>query len=401
MTEINKQTKAEEILTDDSFLNENGTIPPCPAHIDEKEYLFAKKIHQALLLQRQKLHSSEKNFIQRRTNQRIKHTVKSQFILRMSSAAAILLIMLTTAAILWKTSQPDILNFASQSAIIPQSGQTKLYFEDHSPVEIRSKESKINYLASNNSIQIDSIQKIQNILNPDDITYHTLVVPFGKRTKITLSDSSVVWINSGSKLIYPSKFKENKREVYLEGEAIFEICHYAQCPFHVLTNNMEVKVLGTIFSLSAYADDSSVSTVLKQGSIELKYKGDMFLGYNKEQIIPGTRAVFCPESKTLHKSIVNPQNFMSWKDGYVILEKRSLGYITKKLSRYYNIPIQIEDQQLANEKFSGYLDLRNTATQVLEIISEVIDISIKTDKEQISISRKPGSEAIQKTNTNT
>ena len=123
--------------------------------------------------------------------------------------------------------------------------------------------------------------------------YNTLIVPYGKRSQLQLADGSKVWLNSGSKLVYPVTFEGKRREVYIEGEAIFDVAHNAKQPFIVLSKDHEIEVLGTLFNVSNYLDDESISTTLKNGSVQIRYKTDSFLkGRKVLKIVPGTRSVY-------------------------------------------------------------------------------------------------------------
>jgi ferric-dicitrate binding protein FerR (iron transport regulator) len=219
------------------------------------------------------------------------------------------------------------------------------------------------------------------------MVYNTVIVPYGKRTQITLSDNSSVWLNSGSKLIYPARFAAEKREVYLEGEAIFEVSHNKQQPFMVITHDIEVKVLGTVFDISTYTDDATSSTILESGSVEMKYNNNSLLSSAKITMVPGMMAVYDPIEKTVKQTQVNTKLYTSWREGYFVFERQSLGEILKKISRYYNVSIQLNDQSLADETFTGPLDLRNSATQVLEIIAELINAKVENIDNQIIITR--------------
>ena len=105
-------------------------------------------------------------------------------------------------------------------------------------------------------------------------------------------------------------------------------------------------------------------------------------------MVPGMLAVYNPENNVLVQSKVSTKNYTSWKDGYVILEKCPLSDIIKRLSRYYNISIKLEDKELANETFSGHLDLRNSAVQVLDVIAEMENIQIIRTDNEIKIRKK-------------
>jgi ferric-dicitrate binding protein FerR (iron transport regulator) len=216
---------------------------------------------------------------------------------------------------------------------------------------------------------------------------NTVIVPYGKRAQITLSDNSKIWLNSGSKLIYPACFATNKREVYLEGEAIFEVSHNKKHPFIVITADLDVRVLGTVFNVSSYRDDQTTSTILESGSVELNYKSNSVFGRSKELMVPGMLAIYNPEQGNVEQSKVNTRHYTSWRDGYFIFEKQPLGGILKKISRYYNVSVRLSDEELGKETFSGNLDLKNSPDQVLKIIAELISAKVENIDNQIVITR--------------
>jgi len=155
----------------------------------------------------------------------------------------------------------------------------------------------------------------------------------------------------------------------------------------VITHDIEVKVLGTVFDVSAYTDDATSSAILESGSVEMKYKASSLLSQSKVKMVPGTMAVYDPIEKTVKQTQVNTKLYTSWREGYFVFERQSLEEILKKISRYYNVSIQLNDQSLANETFTGPLDLRNSATQVLEIIAVMINAKVEKTDNQIIITR--------------
>jgi ferric-dicitrate binding protein FerR (iron transport regulator) len=216
---------------------------------------------------------------------------------------------------------------------------------------------------------------------------NAVIVPYGKRTRVTLSDQSVVWLNSGSRLVFPAKFGKQKREVYLEGEAIFEVAHDSAHPFHVLTESLNVKVLGTVFNISAYRDDSLTSTVLVMGSVELSYPGKGLFRNSGCRMAPGMLVSYDPGTGNIQSSEVDTRLYTSWRDGYLIFHKQPLINILKKISRYYNVEIRLEDPVLGNETFSGSLDLKTTAPDLLEVVTEIIHARVEDVDNQIIIKR--------------
>jgi len=391
MKEDNNQNKrAEDILIDD-FLSEsliNGKIQE--DEFQKEELFLAERIHQTICSGKVVFSESERIFLDQKITDRINRSKKNKTFAWISSAAA-LLVMVGVTVFFQLQHRSNIRDFASSILVKSDTNFTQLMLPGKKVIQIDAQESKIAYSKSGKEIKIEDQKNEEQSVDADVNSYNTVIVPYGKRTQITLSDNSTIWLNSGSKLVYPVRFADDEREVYLDGEAMFEVAHDEDHPFHVLTNNMEVKVLGTIFDLCAYSDDSTINTVLEKGSVELTYKRYSFLGSTSEIMVPGMLAVYDPANKIMVQKSVNTKDYTSWKDGYLVLEKKSLGGIVKKLSRYYNVTIEVENPELADETFSGYLDLRNSAVQVLALISEMMDIELIESDHLIKIRKKQSS----------
>lgn len=388
MKEDNNQKKrAEDILADDSLSESliNGEIQE--NEFQEEELFLADQIHKSVSSGRIVLGQDQKNLLDRRITDSINRSKRNKA-LGWVGAAAALLVMVGLTIFFQMESQSDISDFAATISAKADTDFTQLMLSGKKVIQIDAQESKIAYSSNGKEVKIDAQEKVEQSVEGEVASYNTVVVPYGKRSQVTLSDNSAIWLNSGSKLVYPVHFADNKREVFLDGEAIFEVTPDKDHPFHVVTSNMEIKVLGTVFDLCAYSDDSTVNTVLAHGSVELIYKRYLLLGLSREKMVPGMLAVYDLADKTIIQKNVNTKDYTSWKDGYLVMEKKSLGSIAKKLSRYYNVSIEIESPELAEETFSGYLDLRNSAVQVLALISEMMDIELVQSDRLIKIRKK-------------
>ncbi len=250
--------------------------------------------------------------------------------------------------------------------------KVQLVLNDDQQVEIEGDHSSISYSSTGDEVQIGKEQYVsQNTSNSETIVFNTLIVPFGKRSEIVLSDGSKVWLNSGSKLIFPAQFSKDKREVYLEGEAIFEVAHRQKQPFLVTSEHHEIEVLGTVFNISNYKDDTAITTVLQSGSIQINFTEDQLFNADKTiKITPGTLASFNKDNRAITTKTVATEPYFSWRDGIFIFRNDSLKSIMKKISRYYNVDIVINDEHLANETFSGYLDVKENIEHVMQTIKE-------------------------------
>lgn len=315
----------------------------------------------------------------KQSDERVANERKTVRLRRIFQSTAAILILLISIRIVFSQlySEPEIAKFAATNPCDVKNGDTRLILENQYEVVIESDDSEIDYTSGKGKIIINDKDSKEQIVAESGTVYNTVVVPYGKRSKIVLSDRSEVWLNSGSRLVYPAEFGKGKREVFLEGEALFEVHHNTAKPFVVLTNDIEVEVLGTIFNLSAYPDDRFTETVLERGSVAIGNKNDKLLKHSSVQITPGTLARYNPESNKITREQVNTELYTSWRNGYLLYEQEPLSSIVKKLSRYYVCEIQFSERLLGNETFSGKLELKDDIQNVLETIAFVSSLQIE------------------------
>lgn len=381
-----RDKKAEDILTDENWTGELMQKNGSEEQAKSREMELADQIAQAFTIKKAQLEPTEKAELGQRVSDSIETFKRRKIIVRFSYAAVLILIV--GISVLFRSySDSDIRSFALKNNFGPVSGNTRLFLSGEKEVQINSNESKIEYQTDGNEIRIDAAQDIRQKVDNDEAVMNTVIVPYGKRAQITLSDNSRIWLNSGSKLIYPARFASEKREVYLEGEAVFEVSHNKKHPFIVITADLDVRVLGTVFNVSSYRDDQTTSTILESGSVELNYKSNSVFGRSKELMIPGMLAIYDPQKGNVSQSKVNTRHYTSWREGYFVFEKQPLGGILKKISRYYNVSVRLSDEELGKETFSGNLDLKNSPVQVLKIIAELINAKVENIDNQIVITR--------------
>ncbi|WP_421804437.1 FecR family protein [Flagellimonas sp.] len=303
------------------------------------------------------------------------------------AAAAVIPILLTLGYFSMQSKEkPSIDQFVKEMPLeLPQNtDKVTVILGEGNQVALDEDEGRVEYSETGSNIQMGNGKQIkQNVDNPDNPIFNTVMVPYGKRSYIKLSDGTKVWINSGSKLIFPAVFEDESREVYLEGEAIFEVTHNKERPFRVKSGTQSIEVLGTVFNVSHYSEDDLMQTVLKSGSIRIRYKD------NKKGILiqPGTLSSFNQRSNTINTYQVDPDDYFSWRDGFLTLDNNSLGDIASRLSRYYNKPVFLDSNKLADQTFSGRLDLSEDMVDVLHIIKETTDFEIIENQESILLKR--------------
>jgi ferric-dicitrate binding protein FerR (iron transport regulator) len=233
-------------------------------------------------------------------------------------------------------------------------------------VAINNGESTLDY--SNPGEIVINKDSIINNIEPTKISQ--LVIPHGSSSKVVLNDGSVVWLNAGSSLVYPSVFSNKTREVVLFGEAFFSVAKNVNKPFIVQTSALEIQVLGTEFNISAYPEDNIIQTVLKEGSVAIRRKGAS-RNENDIILIPNQLASFNKITKLSEVTNVNTEFYTSWTEGLLTFENRDLNRVIKSLERYYDINIQFDDPLLGSVKISGKLDLNQSKDEVFEYLSKV------------------------------
>lgn len=263
----------------------------------------------------------------------------------------------------------------------------QLILGDDQNLNIAETDANISYSNNGEQVTIGNEKQVNQKTHKDKkVVFNTLIVPYGKRTSIELADGTKVWLNSGSKLVFPATFTEEKREVYLDGEGIFEVAHDKSHPFVVRSGDQNIEVLGTVFNVSNYHDDEAISTVLKSGSIKISYKNSEAARSNESVTIkPNTLAVYNRNDQKIHTQNVEIEKYFSWRDGVFIFKNDSMESIMKKVSRYYNIDIVIHDKDLAKTTFSGYLDVKNNVENVIKIIQETTNFDYTITNNQLSI----------------
>lgn len=382
---IGDKKNIEEIFSDDILSERLLEGDSFEKELSDSDLRFSRELFHAITSDRESFDNADKDFLGARITESIEKSKKRNLFAWIGSAASLLVIVGLSFYFI-SNSRSDIVGYAASMVSGRTSELTQIILPKGKIIKVETPESKIEYSKNGNSLTIDSGDEISQPLEGDE-AYNTIVVPYGKRSQVTLADNSTIWLNSGSKLVYPVRFAKDKREVYLEGEALFEVAHNSGQPFYVVTKGLEVKVLGTVFDLSAYAEDSAINTVLERGLVEVIYNKGIF-GSSHTRLIPGKMASYNLNNKEIFLHDVNTKDFTSWKDGYLSLEKQSLESIARRLSRYYNVSIEFENEELAKDTFSGYLDLRNSAMQVLGMISEMMDIEIISSGKAIKIRKK-------------
>ena len=303
----------------------------------------------------------------------------------MTAASFLLLVGITGLLYFQLNKQNESqIDYQSIAKVKSLDSEVKLIFADKSEEVLPSDDLDIKY-NSKGEIEVNSDKRLaKKNLNQDNGTeqLNQLVVPLGKRTSLTLSDGTRLWLNSGSRAIFPVVFTKQKREIFIEGEAYLEVAHDAFKPFFVVTDNVHLRVLGTTFNVSAYPDDQSTSVVLVEGSVEATVDSKKVLMKPNQLLTYEKRSA----ATALNTTDVLP--YISWKDGWLYCEKETLETIATKLSRYYNVRIEFKDAETREMSLTGKLDLKTECSEIFKAISSTFPISTDVKDDVIVISQK-------------
>jgi len=235
-------------------------------------------------------------------------------------------------------------------------------------VELKKSSSTVDYsrngaVVLNNDSVIPAANEVVDAPNQ-------LIIPYGNQSRVVLSDNTVVWLNAGSRLVYPTLFKGKTREVLLYGEAYFEVAKNPGKPFIVKTSDLEIKVLGTKFDVSAYDEDNVIQTVLKEGSVSIRRNGANF--FEKDIVIkPNQLASFDKTNSDLKIHEVDADYYTLWTEGLMSFDEIDFSRVIKKVERYYNISINFSDPKTENMRISGKLDLKQGRNEMMEYLEKV------------------------------
>lgn len=212
-----------------------------------------------------------------------------------------------------------------------------------------------------------------------------VIVPRGGVFKVVLEDSTVVWLNADSKLVYPENFSEAERKVSVQGEAYFQVAHRDGQPFIVETDGQLVRVLGTEFNIHSYEDDGEVRTTLVEGSIAMMPKDNPSA---QLLLTPGHQAAFSKQEQTINVNAVNVETETCWRKGMVAFDNLTLGQIMKSLSRWYDFDYEFADVAAADIVFMGQMTCYADFTDICSLIEKTGNIRITQHGRTITISSK-------------
>jgi ferric-dicitrate binding protein FerR (iron transport regulator) len=212
---------------------------------------------------------------------------------------------------------------------------------------------------------ISENNRLTNQITTVTIDSLEVIAPVGSRTVVELSDGSVVHLNYGSRLKYPQNFSGESRGVALTGEGYFEVAHNPDKPFVVNTGRINIRALGTVFNVNAYSESNCISTTLIKGKVIVeKTKNNGNIETIKE-LIPSQHVEYEKNTGVVKSSLEQVEKYIAWKDGKLVFENESIDQVAKKLSRMFNVEIQVD---------KGVKEYKYTVTFVDEPLFQILEL---------------------------
>ncbi|MDR2413480.1 MAG: FecR domain-containing protein [Odoribacteraceae bacterium] len=216
----------------------------------------------------------------------------------------------------------------------------------------------------------------------EKIVENKLSTPRGGEYRLTLSDGTRVHLNARSTLAYPESFRDNAREVYLSGEAWFEVAGDTGRPFRVVTDEASITVRGTRFNVNT-SRAGIVETALVEGSVGLTFKkraGEVVLR-------AGEVAEYHVNTDSLSVRETDLLPHVGWKDNLFVFSGEPLESIMEKLSNWYDFSVVYADAGIASTRFSGYMRKYDDISIILEAIEKTAGVTFTIDRKRVTISR--------------
>lgn len=207
----------------------------------------------------------------------------------------------------------------------------------------------------------------RKVYDKEVVLSHIFVRP-GNLREVTLSDGTVVTLNSSSQLLYPQRFDGKTRTVYLTGEALFKVAKNPDCPFIVRTSNLSVTALGTVFNINSYAESRTIEATLLEGSVRVCNES------NNETFIlrPGEQASYDKSSNRFSKFLSNPDEVVAWERGELIFKGCTVEEIFRALEQRFGVRFQYNATSFASDRFNLSFEQNESLSGILDVMKVVV-----------------------------
>jgi len=333
------------------------------------------------------LHDKIQNTIIEENNKPVAHAIRVSYWQKIAAAAAIL-ITLSIGTFYYFSRQKNTSDLVQDIA----PGGSKAILTLANGEKIILTDAKNGKLAAQGDVVVTKLAngKIVYSVKPGksgDTTPNTIETPKGGQYQVILPDGSTVLLNAASVLTYPASFAGLKeRRVLLKGEAYFEVAKVMmkdkevkqRMPFVVVTDNQEVKVLGTHFNVNSYSDERQTKTTLIEGSVQIIAAG------TKKVLLPGEQAVVDPGGLSVNEA--NIDEVLAWKNGYFMFESEDIESVMRKIARWYDVDVVFKGD-IPKDRFGGTVSRFGNVSQVLRKLELTNKIHFKIEERRIIVTK--------------
>ncbi|MEG1187497.1 MAG: FecR domain-containing protein [Bacteroidales bacterium] len=313
----------------------------------------------------------------RMARQQRKNRYKTRIRIYSGIAASVIVLLGVSLFYMFENNSPVHGTEPIFAEMTPQGEDIQIIVDQSDAVSVKHQIDQEIIVEKDGSVMIGA-EKVVPSKTKSEIITHQILVPFGKRTKIILPDSTSLWINSGSKVAYQSDFALN-RKLYVEGEVFLDVKPNKKSPFVVKTKHMEVEVLGTAFNVSDFKQDDFSSVVLVRGSVSV-------LSQEQKTMLQPKQKFEFEQGNVSVESDVNVYAYTCWIDDVINFKDKSLDYIFHSLASYYNVTIRL-NADLKDIQCVGSLDLNSSIEELLETITQIAPVSYSVENNVITIDK--------------
>ena len=217
---------------------------------------------------------------------------------------------------------------------------------------------------------------------PTLVTWETVKVDYGRRLTIKLGDNTVIIADAGSEIRYPNCFVDH-REVYLEGEAYFEVVSDPEHPFYVRANHALVTVMGTKFDVRAWAENPAVTLYVNEGKVVLS-KAESKVQSDSVILLCNETGSLPTDGVPVKATMVDGQNYLGWMKNEIRFDNATVAEVLAQLQRWYNYEFVIQDSLILKEHLTVHI-LETNVEDVLEVISLLTNTKIEKESNRIRI----------------
>jgi transmembrane sensor len=305
------------------------------------------------------------------------------------SAAAAAVIAILGVSLYFKkptTSRGNLTDFAKtdlpaggNKAILTLANGSKIVLEDALRGTIAKQSGILITKTADGQLVYTQQANLRSADAGGSAALNTIETPKGGQYQINLPDGTKVWLNAASSLSYPARFSGQQRRVILKGEAYFEVAKNKKMPFIVNSERQNIEVLGTHFNVNAYADEQTTKTTLAEGSVKVSLTNN---SGDTQILTPGQQAVVDRQIKVRS---VDVEEALAWKEGIFMFNNENLESILRKVSRWYNVDIEFQQNELRKKSFNGTVSRFDRVSQILKTLELTESVHFKIEGRKIIV----------------